>query len=272
MQHILRIGLIMGLAAATLQADDLRDLVGKAAALDGDAYWQARNGIVQRGRGIVNALAAIQDDASAPWKTQLMGGICRERIAQAQAIADLSGTNGLPALVSAPGPASWKKLEPEVVRRLGDQHLWFYCLEAMWKGLDDFPRIGDARKSDWEAACERAVEQSPKREWAVRILEDTIENDPTLRKNKAAEAAFIRLLDLQSRRSVPVLLKAWRAHGIVYDPYILKIMNLAGPEHVDVLEAFLRDPAVKYDHSEAACRQRVAELKAARDRTPPQAP
>jgi len=257
------------LQSLSAQGGVVKDLLVKAKALDGEAYWKARNEIVEMGTEIVPELAKIQEDKTLDWKLLLMAGICREWIErkvdiQAMETKDWKSDPDYDPKWTGFRPGPWFKLRYLVIKRYQEQRLWFYCLEAMWKGLEKFPHIWKAEKGNWEWACEEAVEDSPMREWAIRILEDRVENDPTF-KSKLSEGSFRHLIDLKSTKSLPVLLKAWKAQGNMHDEFVVKIMNLAGPEDADILEEFAKDPNVKFSRSEGMFRENIKNLKAARD-------
>ncbi len=258
------------LFAAAAAAQDLKEALARAAQSDTTDYITTRDEIVRKGQSVIPGLVAIMADKTTGWKARLVAGICKERIEKAKDIEEMEKRTWLADQEFKPewktNPIkSWSNIQPLIVKRYKEQQLWFHCLEAMWKGPDVCPEAMKVDRNRWERACEIAVEDSPMRDWAITVLEGRIEGDITLRKNRSAEEAFLRLLDLESRRSVPLLLKAWRAHGLVYSTYIEKIMKLAGPEHLDALEELIKDPAVQYDNSEADFKNMVRRLRLEKD-------
>ncbi len=270
MRNVILILVVVAVMTGTVCGEELKDLLTKAVSAEGEEYRTIRNEIIQKGQSIVPELMKIQEDKAVDWKTQLMSGICRERIERADDIEQMEKKDWASDpefdrqwLRYRPGP--WIGMESLVVKRYREKKLWFYCLEAMWKGLDAFPRIWQADKTDWEGACQLAVEESPMRDTAIRLLEDRVDNDPMF-KNKLSRGAFIHLIDLKSRRSLPVLLKAWKAQGGLHPEYVAKLSKMLTEDDINTTEEFLKntDNAIK-DNSAASLQKYVDHLKRIRD-------
>jgi hypothetical protein len=269
MKAILRLMTIVFVLCCSAQGAEVKDMLLKAIPLEGKEYWKARKEIVAKGPEIVAELTKIQKDKTSDWKLQLMAGICGEWIERQADIEAMENKNWESDPDYNPEwngyrPGPWIGLRKLVIRRYQEEKLWFYCLEAMWKGIEKFPYIWRAEKENWEAACEWAVEDSPFQDSAVRLLEERLNND-LLFKNKKTHRSFLRLVELKSNSSLPVLLKAWKAQGSMHDEYVFKIMSLAGPDDVDMLEEFMKDSNVKYSRSEFMFKEHVKKLKAIRD-------
>ena len=185
-----------------VRAQDVLELLSRAASSEGEEYTTNRNAIIQKGKDLLPDLARIQNDKSADWKIRLMADISKEHIERAGDITELQEKDWKadPAF-----DKNWMRyhdgyanhMRPLIMKRLQEKGLWNYYLELIWKKrMELSPEKG---KPAYLGSTEVTMLGSPVEETFFRVLEDRLERDPKM-EDMYSVGAFHFILDYKIHR------------------------------------------------------------------------